>query len=552
MKNLLKKQYSISSLNIILCSLILLLTNYKLFTQDCAFTISDYSFLVIGNSAAAVCFLFFNKIYQGIDSYLHENKVDKNQILEVELLIYKNKVLEHELNQSKLFIENIYNQSYIVENNESELIVSLQTLKSSLEKVAKEEEKRSWLNNGMVKFAEILRSNQNNIDQLANVITSELAKYMNINQIGLFIYDKENDEIEMVGCYAYDRKKYLKKKLSVGEGLVGQAILEKDIVFLTEVPDNYTFIKSGLGGSTPKCILIVPLVYNDVTIGAIEMASFKVLEDYEIDFVKKLSESIASSISTSIVATNTNKLLQDMQMKNEQMKAQEEELRQNMEELHSTQEEMARKEMHIKNLLENSQYNEVILKEKVEEIEILKIEEKQKLQNIIDKIEEQKKVMLQVIEQLPEKIFLKDENARLLLLNSALASGYNKKVEELIGTNDFDHFDHELATQFRAIELDIIKKNEPLTMYEDFPDANGEIRKLYTVKMPFKFPNSEKVGILGYQVDVTELKNAEKQLKATEERMNRKELELKQELKRKQEVIEKQMRKITELQAHHN
>lgn len=552
MENILKKQYSISSLNIILCSLILLLTNYKLFTQDCAFTISDYSFLAIGNASAAAFFLFFNKIYHGINAYIHENKFGENQIIEVELVINKNKELENELRQSKLFIENIYNQNYIVENNDSELIVSLQTLKSSLERVAKEEEKRSWLNNGMVKFAEILRSNQNNIDQLANVITSELAKYMNINQIGLFFYDKEKEEIEMVGCYAYDRKKYLKKRLTVGEGLVGQAILEKDIVFLTEVPDNYTFIKSGLGGSTPKCILIVPLVYNDVTIGAIEMASFQVLEDYEIDFVKKLSESIASSISTSIVATNTNKLLQDMQMKNEQMKAQEEELRQNMEELHSTQEEMARKEIHIKNLLEQSQYNEVILKEKVEEIERIKIEEKEKLQKVIDKIEDQKKVMLQVIEQLPEKIFLKDENARLLLLNSALASGYNKKVEELIGTNDFDHFDHELATQFRAIELEIIKNNKPLTMYEDFPDANGEIRKLYTVKMPFKFPNSDKVGILGYQVDVTELKNAEIQLKATEERMNRKELELKQELKRKQEVIEKQMRKITELQAHHN
>jgi methyl-accepting chemotaxis protein len=99
-----------------------------------------------------------------------------------------------------------------------------------------------------------------------------------------------------------------------------------------------------LGVSNPRFILVVPLKREETILGVMEIASFTVLEDYQIKFVEKLAESIASSIYNISINNRTSVLLEQSQMQAEEMRAQEEEMRQNMEELQATQEEMYRKE----------------------------------------------------------------------------------------------------------------------------------------------------------------------------------------------------------------
>jgi GAF domain-containing protein len=115
----------------------------------------------------------------------------------------------------------------------------------------------------------------------------------------------------LIACYAYDRKKFFHKRMEMGEGLVGQCILDSDSIYMDEVPDNYVNITSGLGFANPQMILLVPLKVNDKILGVIELASFKTLQPYHIKFIETLAESLASVIANIKINEHTQILLQE-------------------------------------------------------------------------------------------------------------------------------------------------------------------------------------------------------------------------------------------------
>jgi methyl-accepting chemotaxis protein len=139
------------------------------------------------------------------------------------------------------------------------------------------------------------------------------------------------------------------KKLGIGESLVGQCFLEKDIILLTQVPKDYVKITSGLGLATPACVLLIPIMANDQVTGVIELASFEKYDEGTMEFLRKASEAIATSIISAQTTEHIKTLLNDSQQRAEELRAQEEEMRQNMEELTATQEEMARKSAETEN-----------------------------------------------------------------------------------------------------------------------------------------------------------------------------------------------------------
>ena len=254
------------------------------------------------------------------------------------------------LKRTSLFAENIGNGKYNTEfkplSEHDVLGNALINMRNNLSKVAEDDKKRNWATEGMAKFGEILRTNTNDLERLAEEIIGNLVKYLKANQGALYIIDDvdsgEEPTMSMKACYAWDKKKFLNHKIYKGEGLAGQAWQEGDIVYLTEVPQSYVKITSGLGDANPTSVLIVPLKVNEQIFGVVEIASFAVFRDFEIEFVQKIAETIASTISTVKINARTQHLLEESQEMTEQMRAQEEEMRQNMEELQATQEEMQR------------------------------------------------------------------------------------------------------------------------------------------------------------------------------------------------------------------
>ncbi len=317
-------------------------------------------FSLLGISIAGILALFFIKklkssikkpktlleqLSQGVlVEEVEETKDELNDVLQAGKRLNKNLAAASAF--AKSIGEGDFKTNFAPASEQDTLGNALVQMRDRLLEVAEEDKRRNWTTSGLAQIGEILRKEHQETAQLYLNIIRFVVTYLNANQGGLFLVndeDADNRTLELVSCYAYERQKYLQKTIMPGEGLIGQAYLEQKPIFLTEVPDAYVQITSGLGNANPRCLLISPLKVNDEVSGIIEIACFKVLEDYEVEFVTKLSETIASAISSVKVNERTSMLLEETQQQAEEMRAQEEEMRQNNEELQATQEEMRRK-----------------------------------------------------------------------------------------------------------------------------------------------------------------------------------------------------------------
>jgi len=224
---------------------------------------------------------------------------------------------------------------------------SLIVMQNKLKSLNQEEKKRQWANEGLTRFVDILRTSDDNISILGDHIISNLVKYTNANQGALYLLNDENEydkHLELISLFAFDIKKFETRRIKLGEGILGQTFLEKETTYLTDFPEEYIRITSGLGDANPRSILIVPLKVDKDVYGLVELASFHPYQAHEIEFVERLGETIASTLATVKGAQKNRHLIEQFQEQTEMMRAQEEEMRQNMEELQATQEEVSRKE----------------------------------------------------------------------------------------------------------------------------------------------------------------------------------------------------------------
>ncbi len=230
------------------------------------------------------------------------------------------------------------------------LATALINMRERMKSVAVEENERNWATRGLAMFSEILQDYNEATETLAYEVVSNLVKYMDANQGAIFLMNDETLStnkatsghiyLDLLASYAYNKRKYVQKRVLPGEGLVGQAFKDADTIYISDIPEGYADITSGLGGAQPRSVLVVPLKLSDRVYGVVEIASFYEIEKYQIAFLEKLSENIASNLYTARVNENTKRLLLESNRITTQMQEQRIAMERNMQILEHTQGEM--------------------------------------------------------------------------------------------------------------------------------------------------------------------------------------------------------------------
>src|SRR6266478_5300341 len=192
---------------------------------------------------------------------------------------------------------------------------------------------QDWLKTNLAKFSRMLQG-QRDLLTVARMILSELAPVVSAQQGVFYIMNgKEGEpELKLLASYAYRDRKGVNSRFKLGEGLVGQAALEKERILLTNVPSDYVRISSGLGRAAPRNIVVLPILFEGKVKAVMELSSAEQFNPTHQAFLDQLTESIGIVLNTIEANTRTEDLLKQSQSLAAELQSRQEELQQQNQE----------------------------------------------------------------------------------------------------------------------------------------------------------------------------------------------------------------------------
>ena len=328
-------------------------------------------------------------------------------------------------------------------DQQKETEIQIRENNTQLEILSEENEQKNWLLLGVAKVNESLRGEQE-LDELSNHIITSICNYVNAPIGAIFLSNVKDKSLELTGTYAYPLKKQ-KERYHLGDGLIGQAALEKTQKLLSDIPNDYVKINSGLGNTPPNFIFLMPILFENETIAVIELG----LKDAPKKSLHLFLESVGENIGISINSAFSRIILSDLLVQTQQ---QAEELETQQEELRATNEELIQKS-------EELQVSEEELRVQQEELQQTNAELEEKAQLLEEK-----------------NISINDAREAISLKAQELEVSSKYKSEFLANMS------HELRTPLNSILIlaRILKENKPDNLNEDQVKYAGVIQNAGT------------------------------------------------------------------------
>lgn len=322
-----------------------------------------------------------------------------------------------------------------IKNEIGELADSFNIMMGSLKKNKEESINQDWFTTGQMKLSSVI-SGISDMPELSRSIVTTLARYVNA-EIGAIYIANDDKRLCLTGSYAFTFRKHLVNEFEMGQGLVGQAALEKQRIILTRVPDDYISIQSGLGETSPTCIVIIPFIYNKEVLGVIELGAIEPFSENALKFLDLVTEDIAVAVQTITAHSRVEVLLEKTQIQAMDLGKQQEELKQSNECLENQATALKKSEAELMNQKEELRQTNESLSTQSVELE----EQAAQLEELAAKLEIQKSE-------------IKKQNVELETAGRAM----KKKAEELEVSSTYKseflaNMSHELRTPLNSILL---------------------------------------------------------------------------------------------------
>jgi CheY-like chemotaxis protein/signal transduction histidine kinase/HAMP domain-containing protein len=312
----------------------------------------------------------------------------------------------------------------------------------NLRETTQKNREQDWLKTNLAKFSGMMQG-QKSLESVSRMIMSELTPLVQASHGAFFVMDEgEGKILRLLATYAYKERKHVANRFRLGEGVVGQAALEKKSILLSRVPHDYIHVTSGLGEAPPLNLIVLPVLFEDDVRAVIELASFEPFSQIHRLFLEQLTESIGVVLNMIGANMRTEELLKQSQSLADELKEQSSELQRQQSELKRSNQELEQQAQTLR-------ASEEMLREQQEE-----------LQQVNEELEEKASLLVEqnkAVEQKNREV----ELARLAVEEKAAQLALSSKYKSEFLAN----MSHELRTPLNSLLI-------LARMLQDNKDAN--------------------------------------------------------------------------------
>ncbi|WP_346235851.1 response regulator [Lysinibacillus telephonicus] len=223
-----------------------------------------------------------------------------------------------------------------------EIARSFNQLTDTLDKKIEKEKELTWKKSNIAKISAHL-TGSHDLETLGNRLLSDIVPLVDSSHAVFYVKsldDRKSKQFNLISAYGLKENKRIRHTLKPGEGLIGQAIIEKTPILLTEVPPDYIRIVTGLGETAPSQVFILPIIFEGEVNALLEIASLKPISPAQQSLIEEFADHLAIVIESVVGRIQLTQLLEESQLLMEEIQAQAEELQNQQEELRATNEEL--------------------------------------------------------------------------------------------------------------------------------------------------------------------------------------------------------------------